>query len=169
MVKQFFHKQGFNNKVHNNNGVAVEFERLAEAQGVIAIDEEKPESKADLDALLLCIKEHKMGVSKIDEAKYEELKKNLPYVKPGPPESGFRIHDPQALTPGGSALRAKAAVSAAIAVAEPVQLAEEAAGSEPQPISAARPVRTSKPTSKATPPMPVAGSVEPPPATTEGA
>lgn len=72
----YFHKNG-RTGIQYSNGAPIEFTRLADQRGVLSLDTEKDEKKvADLREF---IKRRIGGVSEIDQAQFEDLKKNLPY------------------------------------------------------------------------------------------
>lgn len=92
MATLYFHKHGVNNKIPNSVGVPFPFEKLGDAQGVLALDTEK--NASDIADLKEWIKRRSGGISEITKEQFDDLKKNLalPVEKP---VSSVRIHTQQ--------------------------------------------------------------------------
>lgn len=87
MAKHFFLKHGVRNRIQFKNGQSIPFTPVSESRGIIVIEDEIDgatsdamgylwEAKQQIADLDLYIKKRIGGVERIDEARYEELKKN---------------------------------------------------------------------------------------------
>lgn len=93
-MKHYFKKEILSNGLRDSNGNLIHFEACAENCGVIALDDENPATKPLLDDLNKIAGSR--GVGRIDEKKYEELKKKVSLKKPLDPSKEPRIFDPNA-------------------------------------------------------------------------
>jgi hypothetical protein len=87
MSKIYFLKQGVSNQLTSSSGQPFKFEKLADNQGVIELDE--TENASEIADLRGWIKRKLGGVSEIDQAKFEDVKKNLSLAdRPAPRNPG---------------------------------------------------------------------------------
>lgn len=77
---KYFAKELVQNKLIGKDGKAIPFERIAGNTGVIKLDDADPR----VEVLSKYVADGIGGVVVIDEATYEDLKKNHPYVPPAP-------------------------------------------------------------------------------------
>lgn len=95
MAKVYFQKHGVNNKIANRVGAPFTFEKLADAQGVLELDE--TDNANDIEDLRAWIKKGVGGVVELsNKAAFDDLKKNLalPEVKAAPANRIYQAKGP---------------------------------------------------------------------------
>lgn len=84
----FFRKELASSPVKDSNGLNIPFESCAGDEGVLALDDNSP-LLADLLKLI-----GRCGISRIDQSRYDEIKKKLPSLRRNVRLRGPRIFDP---------------------------------------------------------------------------
>lgn len=180
MAKHFFLKHGFRNRIQYRNGQVIPFEAISDSRGIIVIDDEAKvdhlteelSAEARVADLNKYIAKRIGGVVKIDEAEYENLKKNhpAPTAEDKLKAKGPRlfVQETNPFSPKGPAQPATVPVAASPAAEQsPAVSARGGAGLDkiPLPVSKGRPaVKTTKGrAAAATPPatVPVAEAEAP--------
>lgn len=136
--------------IHNKQAQKINFDLCSDARGILALDEE--EGAETIAALKEYVAKRIGGVSVIDEATYEDLKKNHPYdpskrygQKNSPRLFSMDAVVPQSISAEESARRAEARANAVpVAGRSPAPSAVAQAPSANAPVSRGRRIRTAR-------------------------
>ncbi len=141
MKKRFFKKEILSNRLQYADGTTVPFEAAAENRGIIVLDESKTEDAKRIVELKSI--SGTRGVSEIDEAAYNDVKKKQASTKVSGLSKGPRLHEIKtnpfgSQLPPGVSLAPGAAVPASAAPAAGAPNADTAAApaaSDKKPVA----------------------------------